>query len=37
MSFHPNTNEKTLFLATVDLLRFLEVTGHEPYIRGLQK
>ncbi len=33
----PNTNEKTLFLATVDLLRFLEVTGYEPYISGLQK
>lgn len=24
MSFHPNTNEKTIFLTTKDLLRFLE-------------
>lgn len=32
MSFHPNTNEKTLFLATVDLLRFLEAIGYESHI-----
>ena len=32
MSFHPNTNEKTLFVDTVDLLRFLEVIGYEPHI-----
>ena len=32
MSFHPNTNEKTLFLNTVDLLRFLEAIGYEPHI-----
>ena len=32
MSFHPNTNEKTLFLDTVDLLRFLEAIGYEPHI-----
>ena len=24
MCFHPNTNEKTLFLKTVDLLKYLE-------------
>ena len=27
MSFHPNTNEKTLFIATPDLLRYLEDVG----------
>ena len=32
MNFHPNTNEKTLFLDTVDLLRFLEAIGYEPHI-----
>lgn len=30
MSFHPNTNEQTLFLATDDLLRFLAHINHEP-------
>ena len=28
MSFHPNTNEKTLFLDTVDLLKYLEDIGY---------
>lgn len=28
MTFHPNTNEKTLFLDTVDFLRYLEDIGH---------
>ena len=32
MSFHPNTNEKTLFLDAVDLLRFLEAIGYEFHI-----
>ena len=32
MNFHPNTNEKTLFWATIDLLRFLEVIGYESHI-----
>lgn len=32
MSFHPNTNEKTLFLDTVDLLRFLKAIGYESHI-----
>ena len=32
MNFHPNTNEKTLFLDTVDLLRFLEMIGYESHI-----
>ena len=32
MSFHPNTNEKTLFVDTVDLLRFLEAIGYKPHI-----
>ena len=32
MSFHPNTNEKPLFLDTVDLLRFLEAIGYESHI-----
>lgn len=27
MSFHPNTNEKTIFLKTADLLRFLDEIG----------
>lgn len=29
MSFHPNTNEKTLFLATQDLFKYLEAIGYE--------
>lgn len=28
MSFHPNTNEKTIFIKTVDLYSFLENIGH---------
>ena len=28
MSFHPNTNEKTIFLTTKDLLRFLEAIDY---------
>lgn len=32
MSFHPNTNEKTLFLATEDILSFLEAIGYTPHI-----
>ena len=32
MNFHPNTNEKTLFWSTIDLLRFLEVIGYESNI-----
>ena len=32
MSFHPNTNEKTLCLDTVDLLRFIETIGYESHI-----
>lgn len=28
MSFHPNTNEKTIFLATKDLFRFCEEIGY---------
>jgi len=28
MSFHPNTNEKTVFIKTVDLYPFLEHIGH---------
>ena len=27
MTFHPNTNEKTIFIKTQDLFRFLEVIG----------
>ena len=27
MSFHPNTNEKTIFIATPDLLKYLEAIG----------
>lgn len=29
MSFHPNTNEKTLFIKTEDLLKFLKAEGYE--------
>lgn len=29
MSFHPNTNEKTLFLKTSDLFKFLKAIGFE--------
>jgi Ala-tRNA(Pro) deacylase len=29
MSFHPNTNEKTIFLSTEDLLHFIESIGYE--------
>ncbi len=32
MSFHPNTNEKTIFVATKDLLLFLEKIGYEAEI-----
>ena len=32
MCFHPNTNEKTLFLDTKDILRFLEAIGYTPHI-----
>ena len=28
MSFHPNTNEKTLFIDTPDLLTYLEAIGY---------
>jgi len=28
MSFHPNTNEKTLFINTPDLLKYLEAIGY---------
>lgn len=32
MSFHPNTNEKTIFIKTEDLFTFLKVIGYEPHI-----
>ena len=32
MSFHPNTNEKTIFVATEDLLRFLKEIGSDTQI-----
>lgn len=32
MCFHPNTNEKTIFVNTEDLFTFLEVIGYEPHI-----
>ena len=28
MSFHPNTNEKTIFVSTTDLFKFLKVLGY---------
>lgn len=27
MSFHPNTKEQTIFLATTDLFKFIEAVG----------
>ena len=30
MSFHPNTNEKTIFINTQDLFTFLKEIGYEP-------
>lgn len=35
MSFHPNTNEKTLFIKTKDLLQFLHAIGYEETIVSL--
>lgn len=32
MSFHPNTNEKTIFIKTADLIVFLESIGYKPDI-----
>lgn len=32
MSFHPNTNEKTIFLNTTDLLRFLEAIDYQVHL-----
>lgn len=32
MSFHPNTNEKTLFLKTNDLVKYLESLGYEVHM-----
>ena len=32
MCFHPNTNEKTLFLKTSDLFKYLEGIGYNPEI-----
>lgn len=32
MSFHPNTNDKTIFIKTCDLLRFLEEIGFESHV-----
>lgn len=32
MSFHPGTNEKTIFIKTADLLRFVEAIGYKANI-----
>ena len=32
MSFHPNTNEKTIFVNTQDLFTFLKELGYEPHV-----
>ena len=32
MSFHPNTNEKTIFIQTEDLFSFLKEIGYEPHV-----
>lgn len=36
MSFHPNTNEKTIFLDTKDLLIYLESIGYDVHIADLR-
>ena len=35
MSFHPNTNEKTIFVNTEDLFTFLKEIGYEPHVTQL--
>ena len=32
MCFHPNTNEKTIFVNTEDLFTFLKEIGYEPHV-----
>ncbi|UEA31149.1 prolyl-tRNA synthetase associated domain-containing protein [Granulicatella elegans] len=32
MSFHPNTNDKTIFVNTEDLFTFLKAIGSEPHV-----
>lgn len=32
MSFHPNTNEKTIFIETPDIVKYLEAIGYEANI-----
>lgn len=32
MCFHPNTNEKTVFIQTEDLFSFLKEIGFEPHV-----
>ena len=32
MSFHPNTNEKTIFVNTEDIFTFLKEIGYEPHV-----
>ena len=32
MSFHPNRNEKTIFINTQDLFTFLKEIGYEPHV-----
>ena len=35
MSFHPNTNEKTIFVNTEDLFTFLKAIGYEAHVINL--
>lgn len=35
MSFHPNTNEKTIFVETSDLVRFIESLGYDVHVINL--
>ena len=37
MSFHPNTNEKTIFIQTEDLFSFLKAIGYEPHVIEFKK
>ena len=35
MCFHPNTNEKTIFVNTEDLFTFLKAIGYEAHVINL--
>ena len=35
LSFHPNTNDKTIFIATSDTIKFIKAIGHRVEIIDL--